>query len=54
MSALDDVMEVVKSVGKPAVTVDSELKAQEVVYLSELEGRRVKLFPRNLSELSSS
>ncbi len=45
-SALDDIVEAIKSGRNPAVTVDDGVKAQEIIeaiYLSELEGRRVKL-----------
>lgn len=45
-SALDDIIEAIKGGRKPAVTVDDGVKAQEIIeaiYLSEIEGRRVKL-----------
>ncbi|MEM1509774.1 MAG: Gfo/Idh/MocA family oxidoreductase [Thermofilaceae archaeon] len=45
-SALDDIVDAVKNGRKPLVTVNEAVKAQEIIeaiYLSELEGRRVKI-----------
>lgn len=45
-SALDDIVDAIKSGRRPLVTVNDAVKAQEIIeaiYLSELEGRRVKI-----------